>query len=261
MKLVRWVAGLNGWLYQPAFILLLIFSGILGLLASREFDEGSYGRGDYGLFLLAILVPAILYAAQVLRDRGQVGLILDVRSKARTDLGDAIDIAAEEIGQLVKARGAVQRSEIYGRALTLLLAAACETAGPGHGRLRASFFEHRQATATEPEGLYHVASSGREASSFNFQAGTDIGDEALRMVKAREHLYEPDVDKAPPLHWTKGKPAEYKAFLSVSCAIKKAPIGMLTIDSTDQEDISEEDLPAMRMIGRLICVACRLQKR
>lgn len=240
---------------------LIILSATLGLFSAREFEAGEWTRGDGVLFVSTVLSAAGLYVLQMLRDRGQINSILDIRTKARTDLGDALDIAAEGLGELVRARGVMARGVAYGNALTLLLVAACETAGPGKGRIRASFYEHRPATAVTREGLYHVRSCGREASSFDFLAGTPIGDEALRMVKERDFLYEPDVDKAPPIHWTKGKPAVYKSFMSVSCAIKRSPIGMLTIDSTDPIDINEDDRAAMQMIGRLICVAHRLSRK
>lgn len=266
MRFAHWVAGIRGWLYQPVLLALLAASAVAGLYASREFEEGDWQTGDYWVFAGFVTGVVIVAALQAVRDAGQgeisrnlSGLILDARTKMRTDFGDALDTSIEEIAALATAP-ARKRGEIYGRVVQLLLSAACELTGPGEGRMRAAFFEYRAASDGEREGLYHYASAGRQgASTFNFLAGESIGDEAIRMVKEREFLLEPDVGSAPPLHWTSGKPAEYEAFLSVASAIKRRPIGMVTVDSTRASDIDEDDVVMLTLIARIIGVASTLK--
>lgn len=245
---------------------MLAASVVLTLFASREFDEGRWTRWDYALFIALIAIAILVAALQVLRDTGQRSLrkdldalLVEARVKMRTDFGDALDTAIEEIGRLAVAREP-QRSEIYGGVVRLLLSAACELTGPGEGRMRATFFEYRAATQTDAEGLYAYASVGRSgSSSFNFEAGTGIGDEALRMVKRREFLLESNVHNEPPASWTKGTPAQYEAFLSVACAIKREAIGMLSVDSTRSADLDEDDVAMLTLIGRILVVAYRLK--
>lgn len=266
VRFAEWIAGIKGWIYQPFLLLMIGFSALAGLYASREFEDGSWGRADsllVGSFVISVVVVAGL---QAVRDAGQQVihrdldiLILNAKAKMRTDFGDALDTSIEEIGELAAA-SPDRKGEIFGGVIRLLLSAACELTGPGEGRMRASFFEYREAQDGSPEGLYHYASVGRQGTSvYDFLAGTHIGDEAIRMVKEREYLLEPDVSSAPPIHWTKGKPAEYESFLSVASAIKRRPVGMITIDSTLAADIDEDDVPMATLIARIVGVACSLK--
>lgn len=267
MTAVRWVAGIRGVIYQPLFLSALGVSVVLGLFASREFESGNWTRGDYTLFAASVVMVLVVAAAQIFRDRGQQSIrksldleLLDASIKMRTDFGDALDTAFHEMGELASATKMGPKAELYAASLRLLLSAACQLTGPGQGRIRASFFEYRPASGADPEGLFHVATVGRQGiSTFNFLAGETIGDAALTMVKRNGYLLEPDVQNSPPSTWTTGRPAPYEAFLSVTCAIKKTHIGMVSVDSTESADIDEDDIPMVTLIGRMIGVATLLK--
>ncbi|KQO39888.1 GAF domain-containing protein [Aeromicrobium sp. Leaf245] len=252
------VAQIRGLVYWPLVLALVAGGVVSSMFAAREFEAGNWSGWDYALFAGATFNAIVLVGIQVLRDRGQAGTLREFRAKMRTDFGAALDACVDELGNMAKSRKGRQRNADYQGVVAMLLGAAIELTGPGEGRMRATFYEYREE-GHDGEGLYAVKTVGREKSTYNFLAGSAIGDDALHMVREREYLFNPDVGATPPTGWSTGKAAKYVAFLSVSCAIHGQPAGMLSVDSTDSADIDEDDVAMLTLVGRLLGVAYTLR--
>jgi hypothetical protein len=261
---IRWVAGLPLWATLPVLGLAVVAGALGGFAISKLNDHPGWQIGIVVAQALIVLSAFALQRAEaIVADWDALNLeeeVQQARAKTRTDFGEALDTAFEEIGSLINERSSpVKAAEYYGRAMTLLLKAVCQLTGPG-GQIRATYFEYRAGSTGENEGLAYTQSAGRQpASVYTFEAGTPIGDATITMVKQRQYLFASDVVADPPEHWDPKKSVDYTAFLSVAAVIKEEPVGMLSIDSPIGEDISLDDLGMLQLLARIAAILTKLR--
>ncbi|MBB0997693.1 GAF domain-containing protein [Dietzia maris] len=141
------------------------------------------------------------------------------------------------------------------KALPKVVKAVCASAAHRLGetdRTRACFFELVQSPvrALKPGDGYGRTGSSRST----FTEGTEAGDAALAMVDELGTYFCHDVDSDPPKGWN-GSGKDYRTFISVTVAANDVPYGMLTLDSPDPGDLTEQDRRMLTVLAALLGVA------
>lgn len=92
-----------------------------------------------------------------------------------------------------------------------------------------------------------------------FSRGSERGNKALDWVLgSADPIYVPDIRKAPD-EWA-GSGADYNSFISVRIAGSKGPIGMLTLDTPEVDDLSEDLVPIMQLTAASLAVAYQMMR-
>lgn len=224
------------------------------------------GRSSIGLLIavtICTLVVLVVPWARSSEKNRQIREAQDdtqeARAQLRTTFGDAIEPVFQQLAQMASERGH-KKAERWGFAVSLLLNATQKLAGAG--RIRATFFLYEPAEGDEPERLTPQGSAGRSVEvRHQFRAGTPLGDKVINMVKRREIEYKTNVIVKPPDEWSTGKPSEYDVFLSVPVVSGHDPKGLLNIDSTDPEDVDEDDVELLRMIASIFALMVTVYRK
>lgn len=171
----------------------------------------------------------------------------DAAARMRLVLGDALEPLAYLVGRITDDPA---DEGLRGQAVAVVLAAAAEVLGGP--RLRACWFA---LDPGPPRRLVNAGFRGRaEAPRTTFVAGTPLGDTALALLADRADLFCGDARADPPPGWD---PAghDYRTFLVVPVATEGREFGIVTIDGLAAGDLSESDVTAVRVFGRLLAAA------
>ena len=208
-----------------------------------------------GAALTALAVGLPLRAERNARARARTAeqIAEDAAARIQLVLNDALEPLTYLIGRITDqrrwARGR-ELGDLQGQAKAVVLSAAAEVLGAA--RLRSCFFalvEERPARLV-PSGFHGRA----EAPRTTFVAGTELGDYALEMLARREDLFCADTRAASPPGWEPGGHA-YRTFIAVPVATGARQFGVLTVDGLEVGDLTEADVTAVRVLGRLLAVA------
>lgn len=85
-----------------------------------------------------------------------------------------------------------------------------------------------------------------------FREGSPRGDRLLAYMDQRKPLYVPDLAAEPP-QFQPATPS-YRTFIAapVTASTQYAAFGMLTIDSTDREELTAHDVKIIEILGQLL---------
>jgi GAF domain-containing protein len=202
-----------------------------------------------GGVLTAVAVGLPLVAEHRTRRRAVTAerIAEDAAARMHLVLGDALEPLAYLAGRITDEP---HDDALRGQAVAVVLAAAAEVLEAP--RLRACWFA---LDPGPPERLVNAGFRGRaDAPRTTFSAGTPLGDEALRLLTAREDVFCRDARADPPPGWD---PAahDYRTFIVVPVATEARAFGILTIDGLAAGDLSPTDVAAVRVFGRLLAVA------
>jgi GAF domain-containing protein len=208
-----------------------------------------------GAVLTALAVGLPLRAEHQARVRARTAeqIAEDASARIQLVLNDALEPLTYLIGSIIdRPRWSFGREtvELQGQAKAVVLSAAAEVLGSP--RLRSCFFaliEERPARLV-PTGFHGRA----EAPRSTFVAGTELGDFALDMLARREDLFCADVRASSPPGWEPGGHT-YRSFIAVPVATETRQFGILTVDGLEVGDLTEADVAAVRVLGRLLAVA------
>jgi GAF domain-containing protein len=208
-----------------------------------------------GAALTALAVGLPLRAEHKARVRARTAeqIAEDEAARIQLVLNDALEPLTYLIGRITDQRRwsfGREAADLQGQAKAVVLSAAAEVLGAD--RLRSCFFalvEERPARLA-PSGFHGRA----EAPRTTFVAGTELGDFALDMLARREDLFCADTRAASPPGWAPGGHA-YRTFIAVPVATEARVFGILTVDGLEVGDLTEADVPAVRVLGRLLAVA------
>ena len=208
-----------------------------------------------GAVLTALAVGIPLRAEHNARVRAGTAEQIAEEAAARIQLvlNDALEPLAYLIGRITDRRRRLtgrEAVELQGQAKAVVLSAAAEVLGAD--RLRACFFEF---IGERPARLVPSGFQGRaEQPRTTFVEGTELGDFALGMLARREDLFCADVRAASPPGWEPGGHA-YRTFIAVPVATEARQFGILTVDGLEVGDLTDVDVAAVRVFGRLLAVA------
>ena len=208
-----------------------------------------------GAALTALAVGLPLRAEHRARVRARTAeqIAEDASARIQLVLNDALEPLTYLIGLITdRPRWTFGREafELQGQAKAVVLSAAAEVLGAD--RLRSCFFAlvEEQPTRLVPSGFHGRA----EAPRTTFVAGTGLGDFALDLLARREDLFCADVRAASPPGWEPGGHA-YRTFIAVPVATEVRRFGILTVDALEVGDLTEADVAAVRVLGRLLAIA------
>jgi GAF domain-containing protein len=208
-----------------------------------------------GAALTALAVGLPLRAEHKARVRARTAeqIAEDAAARIQLVLNDALEPLTYLIGRITDQRRwsfGREAADLQGQAKAVVLSAAAEVLGAD--RLRSCFFalvEERPARLV-PSGFHGRA----EAPRTTFVAGTELGSFALDMLARREDLFCADTRAASPPGWEPGGHA-YRTFIAVPVATEARVFGILTVDGLEVGDLTEADVAAVRVLGRLLAVA------
>ncbi|OLT09069.1 hypothetical protein BJF90_44555 [Pseudonocardia sp. CNS-004] len=209
-----------------------------------------------GAALTALAVGIPLRAEHNARVRARTAeqIAEDESARAQLVLNDALEPLTYLIGRIADRppRWSFGRDvgELQGQAKAVVLSAAAEVLGAD--RLRACFFARVEEKPVRlvPSGFHGRAEEPRTT----FVQGTDLGDFALGLLARREDLFCADTEAASPPGWDPG-PHKYRTFIVVPVATETRQFGILTVDGLQIGDLTEGDVAAVRVLGRLLAVA------
>lgn len=100
---------------------------------------------------------------------------------------------------------------------------------------------------------------GRNTGPRNeFVAGDDAGNEALRVLDARETKFVRDTDDDPPPGWKRDR--DYRTYIQVAVVSGSTPFGLLTVDAVNAGDLTELDQRLIELIALLLGCALGVDK-
>ncbi len=120
----------------------------------------------------------------------------------------------------------------------------------GPGRTRACFFKYVDGS---PRKLVRKNWKGRNRQPRpKFVEGTPEGSSFFRLVDNRAWEKVDDVDTAQLPGWNGG--SEYKTFICTTVGSENHVYGILTLDSLQAGDLSDDDLLLMRLLAQLLAI-------
>ncbi|HVL83313.1 MAG TPA: GAF domain-containing protein [Pseudonocardia sp.] len=244
-----------GRLAAPVAVTAATAAWLIGVVVN-DLSGWSFGltaAGGAVLTALAVGLPLLSAHRAAVRAATAEQIAEDAAARMQLVLDDALEPLAYLLGRVTdRAPGHRDRElgELQGQAKAVVLAAAAEVLAAD--RLRSCYFALDEGP---PRQLVPAGFHGRaQAPGTTFVAGTPLGDYALGLLRRREDLFCPDVHAAPPPGWTPGGHA-YRTFLAVPVATEAREFGILTIDGLGVGDLTDADVPAVRVFARLLAVA------
>jgi GAF domain-containing protein len=170
----------------------------------------------------------------------------------RVAMNDALDPIVRQLGRIAVADGRHEREELREQTIPMVLYSAALLIGPD--RVRACWF--RLDGGASPRALRPVLHEGRAGPPrTTFLEGTPRGNIVFELLAANTHLFCEDVRTSPPPGWDPAHPHEYQTFLAVPVVAGSEAYGMLTVDSLLSGDLSEGDVPLLRLLAGLLADA------
>jgi GAF domain-containing protein len=240
---------------RPVAVTAATAAWVLGTVANNLSGWSFTLTAAGGAVLTALAVGLPLRAEHNARVRARTAeqIAEDASARIQLVLNDALEPLAYLIGQITDRRSWTRGRELVelqGQAKAVVLSAAAEVLGAD--RLRACFFAF---VDERPARLVPAGFQGRaEQPRTTFVAGTELGDFALDMLARREDLFCADTRAESPPGWEPGGHA-YRTFIAVPVATEARKFGILTVDGLDVGDLTEADVAAVRVLGRLLAVA------
>ncbi len=123
----------------------------------------------------------------------------------------------------------------------------------GPDRVRACWFELDERS---PRALRPVLHEGRAGGPrTTFVEGTVAGDSVFELLTANAHRFCEDIRVDPPPGWDPTHPHDYQTFLAVPVVAGTKAYGLLTVDSLVAGDLTEGDVPLLRLLAGLLADA------
>jgi hypothetical protein len=169
----------------------------------------------------------------------------------RVAMNDALDPIVRQLGRIGTA-GRRERDELRQQTIPMVLYSASLLIGPD--RVRACWF--RLHNWRGPRRLRPELSEGRaDALRTEFVEGTPSGDSVFELLTHNTHRFCEDVLASPPPGWDPKHPHEYRTFISVPVVAGNTAFGLLTVDSLLPGDLTEGDVPLLRLLAGLLADA------
>lgn len=171
------------------------------------------------------------------------------RLETQTEFQDSLMPTAAILSAIAGEQTVERRRELKSALIRVIVSRAAREIGPN--RTRACYFQFDQGS---PKSLTcHDVWEGRGTRpSDPYTEATQLGRIALTMVARRESSFRPNLEVEAPEDWPRER--EYKTFAAVTVAAKAQLFGMLTIDSLEPGDLSDDDVPQMQLLADLLAV-------
>ncbi len=201
--------------------------------------------------LFAVVIAVLIQAYEQRRRERERHATEIVAVDMRVAMNDALDPIVRQLGRIAVAGGRREREERREQTIPMVLYSAAQLIGPD--RVRACWFELDDGS---PRKLRPVLHEGRaEPARTTFVEGTPRGDIVFELLATNTHLFCEDVRVSPPTGWDPSHPHEYRTFLAVPVVAGDEAYGMLSVDSLLPGDLTEGDVPLLRLLAGLLADA------
>ncbi|EAR24276.1 hypothetical protein A20C1_00275 [marine actinobacterium PHSC20C1] len=237
-------------------------AGIAGAVVAQMVV--GFAEVEHRLLFVAIAVVSTLFsvgAEQLLRKRDlgkaaikddyEEGRLTQFRSAMRGALAPIAIFSADVA--TAKSSGLDSKDVILGRMSQAIVDAIVRIVGnQSEATLRSAYY----AFGHDSNGDYleRKTFSGRSGSDPRqfFRAGTRDGNHLIKLTREDKIVFVPDVSES---HVTPTNPGEYAAVIACSITAGERPFGILTVDSPDAGELTEDDKQLILVIARLFAAA------
>lgn len=168
----------------------------------------------------------------------------------RVAMNDALDPIVRQLGRIALAERR-HRDEVREQTVPMVLYSAALLIGPD--RVRACWFRLAGGTPRELRPVLHEGRAG--APHTVFVERTPAGDSVFELLANNTHRFCYDVQQNPPPGWDPVHPHDYRTFLAVPVVAASTAYGLLTVDSLEPGDLTEGDVPLLRLLAGLLADA------
>jgi uncharacterized membrane protein YuzA (DUF378 family) len=201
--------------------------------------------------LAGVATAVVAQAFEQRRRERQRQAVETVAIDMRVAMNDALDPIVRQLGKIAVAGSRRTRDELREQTVPMVLYSAALLIGPD--RVRACWF---QLDDRAPRALRPVLHEGRSgAPRTTFVEGTPSGDPVFELLTSNSHRFCKDVTTAPPRGWDPSHPHDYQTFLAVPVVAGSIAHGLLTVDSLEPGDLTEGDVPLLRLLAGLLADA------
>jgi hypothetical protein len=224
-------------------------AGLSGILAGTT--HGNSRVGWIVVNLLSVATAAVVQSIEQRRRERERQAAEIVAVDMRVAMNDALDPIVRQLGRIATASRR-ERDELREQTIPMVLYSASLLIGPE--RVRACWF--RLHNWRRPRRLSPELSEGRaDALRTEFVEGTPSGNSVFELLTHNMHRFCRDVLTSPPAGWDPTHPHEYRTFISVPVVAGNQAFGLLTVDSLLPGDLTEGDVPLLRLLAGLLADA------
>lgn len=246
----------SSWLvrrYRPLAVCCAVAAFLLGSFAGRSSGWLLWVLTGAAALVTAASVGLPLLAARSARVAATDAQQVAERAKQQMRLvvGRVLTPLAYLLGEITDTRPRSNELErLQGQALQVVLAAATELVD-AEG-VRACFFRW---VSGRPNRLVLSGYYGRaEPGTIAFISGTELGNEAFRLIERDEDAFYPDLTKHAPPGWDP-RAHRHRSLVVVPVATERESFGVLTVDSEEPGQLREQDVEVVRLLGELLAAA------
>jgi hypothetical protein len=226
----------------------LVLAALASILAGTS--HGSARAWWIAVNLLAVAGAVVAQAIEQRRRERERRAVETVAIDMRVAMNDALDPIVRQLGKIAVS-GRRDRDELREQTVPMVLYSAALLIGPD--RVRACWFELDERA---PRALRPVLHEGRAGGPrTTFVEGTVAGDSVFELLTANAHRFCKDVHVDPPPGWDATHPHDYQTFLAVPVVAGTKAFGLLTVDSLVAGDLTEGDVPLLRLLAGLLADA------
>jgi hypothetical protein len=227
----------------------LALAALAGILAGTS--QGTARAWWIAVNLISVAAAVIVQAIEQRRRERERQAAEIVAVDMRVAMNDALDPIVRQLGKIAVAGSRRERDELREQTIPMVLYSASLLIGPD--RVRACWFRLDQR---RPRTLRPELSEGRaDVTRTTFIEGTPVGDSVFELLTNNVHRFCEDVSVSPPPGWDAAHPHEYRTFLSVPVIAGSTAFGLLSVDSLLPGDLTEGDVPLLRLLAGLLADA------
>ncbi len=222
-----------------------------------------------GLFPPRQILFWVLFVTAIATTAGAVGLPMYAEHNTAQRARDAVEAAEEAkaqmllvtnsvlnplaylLGALTDADSKAEIRELQGLVCTMVLSGTTELISTPSNTTRTSFF--RIQPGRPPRKMNIVAWYGTpDPPTWNVVEGTPLGDAFFEILEQDKIAFYPDLQTMAPAGWTLDN---YQALIVVPVATPKQRLGLLIVENTAPNSMSDQDVDVVRLLGELLATA------
>jgi putative methionine-R-sulfoxide reductase with GAF domain len=254
-------ARIGAWLVDariPDWSLMALSIAATGAATAAGIAIGLQGEHPHGgavgaAVVFAVLAPTFAWFRELKKEAqhaAQQAYEEDRLVLFRTAVLGAFTPLATLLSQIAAARPE-ERASLEGRVCQAAVDVIPRVLGSrDHNRNRATFYR-----LSDDGSLDYQSHAGRSWSHPRpkFEHGTRAGNKVLAMVRELGAVRIPDIDADPALRPT--TEGSYQCVISCSVFAGKHPLGMLSVDAPEADELTTDDEMLMKVLARLLGVA------
>ncbi|MEJ9078868.1 hypothetical protein WKY82_10640 [Gordonia malaquae] len=243
-KVQNWVVGLNEAIFGAAYAVCAALLAGSGLVDPNSIAWLRWGLLGFGILATVLVVVAVVVRARSAKADVKLSeLILREAATERHQLLDGdLSPLLQLLAEAVYAESRDKQRELAGLVRKTVTVAASNVVAPGVAQVRANLFRRSGTKMTLDPGCF----SGR-------------GDKSSRILTKDDETYQATMAGKYRLVRKVDDPnLVYQTFLTMPVSAgtgSKGVMGVLTVDSLQEGDLTKSDIPVMRVLAAIAAAA------